>query len=146
MHRFKLSAVLPGFCLLVLFCQDLADAQVPRLRIQNNNRTYNIRIVSNFGQPVRVGIFGYSERATFRVSFDGGATGPDVYNQELIGGDRVVIVWDTNGRRLLVADLTVDSDGTLPLGPPMAAFGANPGARGAQGARGNDIPRLRINQ
>ena len=131
---------------------DSAQAQVSRLRIQQ--RTYNVTIVSEFGIPVRVGIFGYSKQATFRLSFDGGRTGPDVYDQELIGGDRVVIVWDTRGRRLLVADLTVDSNGTLVLGPYFggaaaaragaAADGAARPRAGAAAPLEGDIPKLKI--
>jgi hypothetical protein len=121
------------------------QAQVPRIQIRQG--AYDVTIISEFGFPVRVGIFGYSEQATFRLSFDGGRTGPDVYQQKLIAGDRVIIVWDTRGRRLLVADLTVNSSGALVLGPQIAAAAAKRETgnepRGAK-AKSNAIPRLKI--
>jgi len=150
MIRKSTMILLIGF-ITVVAATSAADAQVPRVRIQQN--TYDVTIVSDFGIPVRVGIFGYSERATFRLTFDGGRTGPDVYTQELIGGARVVIVWNTQGRRLLVADLTVDGSGTLVLGPQFAraagaaALGAGAAPRAAEGGGApleGDIPRLKI--
>jgi hypothetical protein len=134
--------------LLSVVYANWAHAQVPRVRIQQ--RSYDVTIVSEFGVPVRVGIFGYSSKATFRLTFDGGRTGPDVYEQELISGDRVVIVWDTKGNRLLVADLRVDSDGDLVLGWPTGAAARSGAAKGrakkggAAAAKANEIPRLKI--
>ena len=152
MSNRKISLGLLVVGLLSVFLADAAQAQVPRIRIRQN--TYDVTIVSEFGIPVRVGIFGYSERATFRLTFDGGRTGPDVYDQELIAGDRVIIVWDTRGRRLMVADVTIDSSGTLVLGPQFGAAarrgaavrgGAPAGGRAAAAApMGGDIPRLKI--
>ena len=144
----KSSTMLLAVVLLSVVWANSAQAQVPRLRIQR--KTYDVTIVSEFGIPVRVGIFGYSSDATFRLTFDGGRTGPDVFKQELIGGDRVLIVWDSKGNRLLVADLRVDSDGELIIGWPYgaAARGGAPNARaradGAAAARSNEIPRLKI--
>ncbi len=130
-------------CILASCYANSVHAQIPRIRIQQNS--YDVTIVSEFGYPVRVGIFGFTERATFRLTFDGGRTGPDVYTQELIAGDRVLIVWDMRGRRLLVADLPVTNSGTLVLGPQIAmaakrADGAA-AARGAAPARGAATPR-----
>lgn len=129
-----------------------ADAQPPRLRLQN--RSYNVTIVSEFGIPVRVGIFGYSTKAQARIDFDGGRTGPDVYDQELFAGERVICVWDPRGRALLVASVLIDSDGMLVLAPYFAgqaaaavAGDAPPAAANGEGE--NDqaapgIPRLKI--
>lgn len=141
-----LAALVVG--LVSLGSVNSAQAQLSRVRIQQ--KTYDVTIVSEFGIPVRVGIFGFSEKATFRLTFDGGRTGPDVYDQELIGGDRVVIVWDIRGRRLMAADLTVDSDGILVLGPQFAAAaraaaGAElPAGAAAAEAPANDLPRLKL--
>ena len=143
----RLSSLLIACVLFVAFTNS-GQAQTRRVQIQPSQRSYDVTIVSEYGIPVRVGIFGYSTKATFRLTFDGGRTGPDVYEQELIGGDRVVIVWDTKGNRLMVADLTVDSDGTLVLGPLLygAARGAAPKAGKAKGAAAmkRDLPKLKI--
>ena len=148
----KLGLLVVGLLSVVL--ANPVQAQVSRIRIRQN--TYDVTIVSEFGFPVRVGILGYSERATFRLTFDGGRTGPDVFEQELIAGDRVIIVWDARGRRLMVADLTVDSSGTLVLGPQFGAAarrGGGAAVRGGVPAGGRaaaaapaegDIPRLKI--
>lgn len=143
-RKFILSVLAYGLLSVVL--ADSSPAQVPRLRVQTS-RSYDVTIVSHFGIPVRVGIFGYSKDATFRLDFDGGRTGPDVYTQELIAGDRVIIVWDTRGRRLFVAEVTIDSKGTLHLEPQFGAAaaraeGGNPRVGGA--AAEGDIPRLKI--
>ena len=113
--------------------------------------SYRVRIVSNFGIPVTVGIFGQPKDATFRVRFDGGRSGPDVYTQNLIGGERVVCVWDARGALLFIADLTIDASGTLEL-PEPAEYGAprrgGAAARSEQAAPAQvprpDLPRLRI--
>lgn len=100
--------------------------------------------------PVTVGIFGRQKDATCRIRFDGGRTGPDVYSQDLIAGERVVCVWDTNGALLFIADLSIDASGTLEL-PGSAEYGAagRDGAAmldGAAPARSPkpDLPRVRI--
>ena len=85
--------------------------------------SYRVKIVSHFGIPVTVGIFGKQTDATFRLRFDGGRTGPDVYTQNLIAGQRVVCVWDSSGDLLFIADLNIDASGTLEL-PGPAEFGA----------------------
>lgn len=112
--------------------------------------SYRIKIVSQFGIPVTVGVFGRQNDATFRVRFDGGRTGPDVYSENLIAGERVVCVWDTDGVLLFIANLNIDASGTLEL-PGSQEFGAarRDGAAmldGAAPARSPkpDLPRLRI--
>jgi hypothetical protein len=85
--------------------------------------SYRVKIVSHFGIPVTVGIFGKQTDATFRLRFDGGRTGPDVYTQNLIAGQRVVCVWDSSGDLLFIADLNIDASGTLEL-PGPAEYGA----------------------
>ena len=153
MNAKKLSAASLTLFVVSLFVVSLlwvapAQAQAPRLRLQN--RTYNVTIVSEFGYPVRVGIFGYSTKAQVRIDFDGGRTGPDVYDQELFAGERVVCVWDHRGRALLVASVLIDSSGVLSLAPFFGgqAAGAAPraaaGAAGGAGAAGAGIPRLKI--
>jgi hypothetical protein len=100
--------------------------------------------------PVTVGIFGQQKDATFRVRFDGGRRGPDVYSQDLIAGERVVCVWDTNGTLLFIADLNIDASGTLelPSSEEYGAAGRDDAATldGAAPARSPkpDLPRLRI--
>jgi len=100
--------------------------------------------------PVTVGIFGQQKDATFRVRFDGGRTGPDVYSQDLIAGERVVCVWEPNGTLLFIANLNIDASGTLEL-PGSEEYGAagRDGAAirdGAAPARSPkpDLPRLQI--
>ena len=109
--------------------------------------SYRVKIVSNFGIPVTVGIFGQAKDATFRLRFDGGRTGPDVYTQNLIAGERVVCVWDSSGSLLFIADLNIDASGTLEL-PGPALYGAprRDGAAAAAPARAPrpDLPRLKI--
>lgn len=113
-------------------------------RIRQNS--HRVKIVSQFGIPVTVGIFGRQEDATFRVRFDGGRTGPDVYSQNLIAGERVVCVWDGRGTLLFIADLNVDASGTLEL-PGGVEYGgaAREGAAAARAAR-PDLPRLKIKE
>ena len=113
--------------------------------------SYRVKIISQFGMPVTVGIFGQQKDATFRVRFDGGRTGPDVYSQDLIAGERVVCVWDSRGSLLFIADLTIDSSGTLELpGPEVHGAPARDGAQvlgePAAPARAGrpDLPRVRI--
>ena len=112
--------------------------------------SYRVKIISQFGMPVTVGIFGQQKDATFRVRFDGGRTGPDVYSQDLIAGERVVCVWDPSGVLLFIANLNIDASGTLEL-PGAEEYGAagRDGAAmldGAAPARSPkpDLPRLRI--
>ena len=122
---------------------------IGNVRIRQDS--YRVKIVSNFGIPVTVGIFGRQRDATLRVRFDGGRTGPDVYAEDLIAGERVVCVWDSRGSLLFIADLTIDSSGTLEL-PGPEAYGA-PARDGAQvlgepaaPARAGrpDLPRVKI--
>ena len=113
--------------------------------------SYRVKIVSHFGIPVTVGIFGRQQDATFRLRFDGGRTGPDVYTQNLIAGQRVVCVWDSRGDLLFIADLDIDASGTLEL-PGPAEYGA--ARRGGAAMRDEaaaparagrpDIPRVKI--
>ena len=97
--------------------------------------SYRVKIVSHFGIPVTVGIFGRQTDATFRLRFDGGRTGPDVYTQNLIAGQRVVCVWDSSGDLLFIADLNIDASGTLELPGPAEYRGGSPG-RGSHARRG----------
>ena len=113
--------------------------------------SYRVKIVSHFGIPVTVGIFGKQTDATFRLRFDGGRTGPDVYTQNLIAGQRVVCVWDSSGDLLFIADLNIDASGTLEL-PGPAEYGAarrrGATARGEPAAPAEsprpDLPRVKI--
>ena len=151
MNAKKLSVVSLSLFVLSLVWVAPIHAQLPRLRVENN--TYKVTIVSEFGFPVRVGIFGYSTKAQVRIDFDGGQSGPDVYNQQLYAGERVVCVWDNRGRALLMASVLIDSSGTLTLAP---LYGGQAGAGAAEGAEADaadagaaeagaaGIPRLRV--
>jgi len=139
--RICLLAILAG--VISIWSESSVEAQVPRLRVAQ--RSHDVTIISRFGIPVRVGIFGYAKDATFRLDFDGGRSGPDVYTQELIAGERVVFVWDTARRPLLVAQVSIDSDGELELGPLYAAAASEPGAaRDAAPKEGFGLPQLQI--
>lgn len=119
-----------------------ASGQIGSARIRQDS--YRVKIVSNFGIPVTVGIFGRQKDATLRVRFDGGRTGPDVFTEDLIAGERVVCVWDSRGALLYIADLLVDSRGTLELPGPAEYGAARDGAAAAARAEKPDLPRLKI--
>jgi hypothetical protein len=129
----------------VLTCTAASYAQLPRIQLQQ--KTYDVTVVSEYGFPVRVGIFGYSTRANCRIDFDG--THPDVYDQKLYAGERVVFVWDRRGTPLMVAVVTIDSDGVLVVGGPFADMPAGAPYGRAEARAGGaqpklNLPRLRI--
>lgn len=145
MNAKKFTWLMCGVLTATILMTVAADGQVGRLRIQRGS--YFVKIVSQYGFPVRVGIFGYSTQANCRIDFDGGRTGPDVYTQELIAGERVVFVWDRQQRPLLVARVTVDTNGTLVVGPGFgAAARGGPAARAEAGAGAAplNLPELKI--
>jgi hypothetical protein len=140
------SVVFVGALALSLVWAASASGQVfGRARITSDS--YRVRIVSQFGIPVTIGIFGRQDDATARIRFDGGRTGPDVTFRNLIGGERVICVWDAHGTLLFIADLIVDSSGTLEIPGVMAAAHAAEGRESAAPApkmSSPDIPRLNI--
>lgn len=58
---------------------------------------FKFTIKNKITNPICVGIFGIESDATFRVELDAGATFVTPSDEFLIGGNRMVVVWDTVG-------------------------------------------------
>jgi hypothetical protein len=135
------------FVVCVAVATSASGQRIGRSRIRSSE--YRVKVVSHFGIPVTIGIFGRQKDATFRVTFDGGRTGPDVYSLSLLSGERVICVWDTRGSLLFISDVVVDRSGTLDIpdvGYAPARGGAAERGEARDGGAGPDIPRLRIRE
>jgi hypothetical protein len=128
-----------------LFCGAFVATAFAQLRIRPDleDREYKVNIVSQFGVPVTIGLFGRKKDATSRLAYDG--VQPDEVLWRLDGGERVVVVWDRKGRLMFASELLVDRSGTLEI-PGFAAHFEGGGRDGERGGAMYDhgIPRLSI--
>ena len=96
-------------CLLLLVSgAGVVNAQLfGGLRIRPDE--YNVKILNDSGQWLRVRMIGTQEDASLRV----GLRHRSWWRADLLAGQRVLVAWDQDGKLVLIAPVTVDRSGTL---------------------------------